>query len=466
GRVVSVLERLRPADVAALAHHALEAAAPSAVRYARAAAAQASGLHAHREAAALWRAALEFAGDDETRLDLLCGLVSALGHAGDVLGALAVRAQAVELAGAGPAAVRALTSYEAPVIWTIQEDSRYHEEFIAAVERELAAGHGEETRCRLLATLVFALEGHDDARVDAAGAEAVALARELGRPDLLCLALNARYFALLAPDRRDELESAGAELLELGRAHRLVGYLTLGHSALLMAALGRNDLETAARHADGGVAVSTSGQLGLSLSILTLFGALRKLVEGDFDTAEAVYTTLTRQMAERGGVNAEAMGVLGRFVVRMARGNVRDSIPELAVLWERVPNASTRELYAGALAVVGELDAARRVWRPDEWHARDYYWLVWEALRGLTAVALGDREAAARSYRNLLPWDGELAGMSSGSITLGPVALVLGELASLLGRPADGHYAKAVKVAEQVGSPHWAEEARRRRTTP
>ncbi|NUR84286.1 MAG: ATPase, partial [Nonomuraea sp.] len=466
GRVVSVLERLRPQDVAALAHHALEAAAPTAVRYARAAAVQASGLHAHREAAALWRAALEFAGDDETRLDLLCGLVPALGHAGDVVGALAVRAQAIELAGTGPAAVRALTSYEVPVIWTIQEDSRYHEEFIAAVERELAAGHDEETRCRLLAALVFALEGHDDARVDAAGAEAVALARKLGRPDLLCLALNARYFAVLVPDRRDELESVGAELLELGRTHRLVGYLTLGHSALLMAALGRNDLETAARHAAGGVAVSTSGQLGMALGILTLFDALRKLVEGDFDTAEAVYTTLTRQMAERGGVNAEAMGVLGRLVVRLARGNVLDSLPELTVLWERAPNSGTRELYAHVLAAAGEHDAARRVWRPDEWHARDYYWVMWETLRGQTALLLEDRETAARSYRTLLSCDGELAGLSSGSVTLGPVALLLGDLAVLLGLPASGHYAKALKVAEQVGSPHWAQAARHRLTPP
>ncbi|WP_235994764.1 AfsR/SARP family transcriptional regulator [Nonomuraea montanisoli] len=501
GRVVAALERVRPGDVAALAHHALEAASPDAVRYARAAALQASGLHAHREAAALWRAALEFATTDGTRLELLCGLVSALGHAGDVIGALAARTAAVETAhtigrhaagtahgeathaisrhaagaahaigrGAatgGPSPLqRALTSYDAPVIWTIQVDARLDEEFVAALERELAAGPGDEARCRLLATLVFAMEGHDDARVDAAGAEAVALARRAGRPDLLCLALNARYFALLAPERRAELEAVGAELLELGRAHRLVGYLTLGHGALLMAALGRNDLEAAARHADRGVEVSTSGQLGLSLAILTLFGGLRKLVEGDYDAAEAVYDGLARQMAERGAVNAEAMGMVGRFVVRLARGDVRASVPELALLAERVPNEATRELYAGALAASGDLAAARRVWRPRVAHPRDYYWLLWETLHAQTAVALGHREAAERCYRNLLPWDGELGGMHSGSVTLGPVALVLGDLAGLLGLGPDtarDHYARAVAVAEGVGAPRWARQARER----
>jgi DNA-binding SARP family transcriptional activator len=460
GRVLTALERVRPGDLAALAHHALEAGAPSAVRYARAAAAQASGLHAHREAAALWQAALEFAADDETRLELLCGLVSALGHAGDVVGALRARAEAVRIA----PGVRALTSYDAPVIWTIQQDSRYDEEFVAAVERELAAGPGAEARCRLLVALVFALEGHDDARVDAAGAEAVALARELGRPDLLCLALNARYFAVLAPERRPELTALGEELLELGRAHRLVGYLTLGHCALLMAALGRGDLAAASGHADRGVAVATSGQLGLSLAVLTLFGALRKLVEGDFDAAEAVYTGLSRQMAERGGVNAEALGVLGRFVVRMARGDLGDSPAELAALAEHAPNVGTWELYAGALAAAGDLAGARRVWRPDLPHSRDYYWLLWTSLRGQTAMALGARDVAERCYRDLLPWDGELAGMHSGSVTFGPVALVLGDLARLLGLEAAGrHYARAEEVAERVGSPHWAKAARDRR---
>ncbi|MFF0770128.1 BTAD domain-containing putative transcriptional regulator [Nonomuraea wenchangensis] len=457
GRVVAALERLRPGEVAALAHHALEAGAPGAVGHARAAAAQASGLHAHREAAALYRAALPYAGDDDTRLELLCGLVSALGHAGDVAGAVEARAEAVLLS----PGVRALTSYDAPVIWTIQPDTRYDAEFVAAVERELAAGHGPEARCRLLAALVFAVEGHDDERVEAAGAEAVALARELGRPDLLCLALNARYFSLLSPERREELAALGEELLELGRAHRLVGYLTLAHFALLMAALGRGDLEAAGRHADAGLASSTSGQLGLSLVVLSLFGALRKLVEGDFDAAEEAYTAITGQMAERGAVNAEAMGMLSRFTVRLARGDVRDSLPELSALYARLPNPGTRELYARALTTVGEPDAARRVWRPGERHSRDYYWLLWETMHAQTAVALGDRETAARCYDTLLPWEDRVAGLSSGSVTLGPVAQVLGDLARLLELPVAGaHYARAAEVAERIGSPHWAAAAR------
>ncbi|MFC4118254.1 BTAD domain-containing putative transcriptional regulator [Nonomuraea zeae] len=490
GRVVTALEHVRPADVAALAHHALEAAAPSAVRYARAAAVQASGLYAHREAAALWRAALEFAADDETRLDLLCGLVSALGHAGDVVGAVSARSQALELglrlkaglggtdraepggagqAGSGgggraDAVVRALTSYDAPVTWTIQQDVRLDTGFVAAVEAELAADPDDATRVRLLAALVFAVESHDDALVDAAGTEALALARRLDQPDLLCMGLNARYFAVLSPEHRDELAAIGAELLELGGTHRLVGYSTLGHLCLMMNAAGRNDLATATHHADAGVQVSTSGQLGLSLSVLSLFGAMRQLVAGDFDGAEAAYTWLADLMAERGGANAEAIGLLGRYVVRHARGDVHKSVAEIAGHFDQVPRPGMVELYAGVLAASGDLPAARKIWRPDEPHPRDYYWLLWETQRAMTAVALADREAAARSYRNLLPWADEVAGMQSGSVVLGPVATVLGDLARVLGLEAAAHYEKAVEVANVVGSAHWAGAAARRLT--
>jgi hypothetical protein len=89
--------------------------------------------------------------------------------------------------------------------------------------------------------------------------------------------------------------------------------------------------------------------------------------------------------------------------------------------------------------------------------------LLWVSLRGQTAVALDDRRVAERCYHDLLPWGGEPAGMSSGSVTLGPVALVLGDLARLLGLDtARDHYDRAVKVAEHVGSPHWARAARER----
>jgi hypothetical protein len=95
---------------------------------------------------------------------------------------------------------------------------------------------------------------------------------------------------------------------------------------------------------------------------------------------------------------------------------------------------------------------------------RHYYWLLWTVLRAEVAVALDDREVAARCYADLAPWAGTLAGVASGSVTLGPVAMVLADLAAALGRPAaerTGHLRRAVEVARELGSPHWEAAARR-----
>lgn len=476
GRVLAALERLRPGDVTALGHHALASAttatARKAAEYAAGAAARAADLHAHREAAALLTGALgalEAAADDDDalRLRLLCGLVSAQAHAGDVMGARRNRAGALEVArrlGDPDAAARALTAFDAPVTWTIQPDRQVDEAIVAALEDALAGGPGAvpHTRCRLLAALAFELEGHGDERVQTAGAEALRIARRLGDPRLLCTALNARYFPALDPARRDELEAIGAELVRTGATSGLLGYQMQGHHALFMVALGRGDLARARHHADRAIEHSTGGQLGLSLAALSLFDALTLLVRGDFAAAERRYTAVTDQMAAAGAPHGLAMGVLGRFAVAEARGRAEEMVPELEVLVGYAPE-DVSDLYVRALVCAGRVEQARAFWRRDLYLRRDYFWQMRLVLRGLNAMALRDRAVAEESYRLLLPWAGEAAGLHSGTITFGPVGLFLGELAGWLGdaAAAAGHYAAALTVAERLGAPHWAERARR-----
>jgi hypothetical protein len=54
------------------------------------------------------------------------------------------------------------------------------------------------------------------------------------------------------------------------------------------------------------------------------------------------------------------------------------------------------------------------------------------ALTGRVAVALDDRDRAARAYAALLPAAGEVAGGSSGLLTAGPVTDYLAELQEFL----------------------------------
>ncbi|MFG1825865.1 BTAD domain-containing putative transcriptional regulator [Microbispora bryophytorum] len=477
GKVLAALEMIRPGDVGALGHHALAAAttatALTAAEYAARAAGQATALYAHKEAAALLEGALGAldlvsggAGDAprDVRLDLLCRLVSAQSHAGDVITAVRNRTKALAVArqtGDRGAVARAVSSLDAPVIWTIQPDRAFDTDLVGAIEESLPAEAGE-LRCRMLVALCHALEGHDAERIEAASAEALAIADALGDLHLRCMALNARYWVCLTPDRRDDLETLGHDLLAASAAAGLLGYQTLGHFSLLMVALSRNDWTTARRHADKAMELSTSGQLGLALGILAFLDAVHLLVRGEFERAESVYTRLGERLARTGDANGALVGTVGRFVVKLTAGRVHESVEELAALWERLPQ-DVGELYARALAGAGRLEEARVAWASARVPRRDYYWLVFMSLRADNAIAFGHRAAAEECYRLLLSSDGELAGLHSGSVTLGPVAHTLGDLAAFLGRPGDAeaHYLRAAEVARQVGSPHWEEAARR-----
>ncbi|GIH50340.1 Transcriptional regulatory protein, C terminal [Microbispora rosea] len=470
-KVVTALEAVRPGDVGALGHHALAAAttatATAAAEYASRAAAQASALYAHRDAAAFLDGglgALDLASDppEALRLDLMCRLVSAFAHAGEVERAFDVRAKALTAARrtTDPKAVaRAAVSFDAPVIWTVQPERRLDRDLVHAVEDAIPRETGE-LRCLLLVTLCHAVEGHDAARVESASTEAVDIARAVGDPQLLCMALNARYWACHAPDRRQELEELGHELLRVSTAAGLLGYRTLGHAALCMVALGRNDWAAARRHADQAAEHSTSGQLGHALGILAFLDALHLLVRGEFDEAERAYTTLGERLMETGASISALMGAVGRFAVRLAAGRFDECVEALAPVWVRIPE-EVAELYARALVAAGRLEEARAVW-PAALPRRDFTWTGMMAARSATAIALEDRETAEACYRLLLSEEGEMAGLSTASVTFGPVAHSLGDLAVFLGEPeaAEGHYARAVEVARQVGSPHWEKSAR------
>ncbi|MBO3752439.1 AAA family ATPase [Streptosporangiaceae bacterium NEAU-GS5] len=489
GKALTALESIRSGDVAALAHHALAAAGPatalSAAAYAARAATQASSLYAHRDAAGLLRAALDaldldlapasapgsassYASSSEaTRLDLLCGLVSALAHAGDVIGAIEARGEALAVArkiGDPAGVVRAATAFDAPAIWMIVPHPRLDAELVRAIEEVLPSQTGE-ARCRLLATLGHTVVSHDHDLLDSASAEAVAIAREMGDPALLCQALNARYWISCHPYRRAELESIGHELLAAATSAGLLGYQMLGHVVLCMVALGHNDMATARAHADQAAGHATTGQLGVALGILGFLDAAMLLIRGDFDEAEAAYTRLSDMMAAAGGPNAAVLGIGGRCVVRHARGRLHESLPEVLAAEEELSKDGV-EIQIRVLIAAGRVEEARAMWQPRMGRVTSYwYWLIMVALRAESAIALGLRDDAEECYRLLLPQDGELAGMSSASLTLGPVARTLGDLAAYLGDTAAAvdHYTRAEEVARQAGSSHWAEAAREAR---
>ncbi|UWP78559.1 AAA family ATPase [Dactylosporangium fulvum] len=474
-RVLATLETSRPGDAAALGHHALAAVTPaSAARtagHAAAAARQAAALHAHREAAALWQGALDALAllpepDPRQRLDLLCGLVSARANAGDVAGARTARDEAVTVARTLPGIAplrRALSTFDAPVSWSIRRARYVDRPLVALLEDALAADPAPDPRlrCRLLVALVYELEGDDLARCAGASAEALRIGRDSGDPWLLCQALNARYFAVLNPGRRHELPAVGAELLEVAERAGLPGFQTQAHHVLFQVALERNDFAAAQDHIDRALQLSTSGQLDATLSVMLIFDAIRALFAGDFAEAERRYAELAERIERAGLQNANHVGLVGVFHVRTAQRLAHTCLPMLEPLTTIAPDESN-DLMVRALIDGGRLDEARIRWAQRSPGIReDYYWLAWTALRAESAVVLGDRPEAAACYAALLPWTGQFAGLASGTIAGPPVDLVLGLLAAFLDDPAAArrHFTDARDLAGRMGAAHWAARA-------
>ncbi|GAA3949007.1 BTAD domain-containing putative transcriptional regulator [Actinomadura viridis] len=496
GRVAAALERRRPGGVAAIAHHHLEAggADPAkAVRYARLAAEEAESRFAHRAAADLWiRAvdALRAAGDDRPlsgddrplsgdardrrvreRLELEAAAIRSTALAGDVVEARERRRRALDAArplGDARLLARLITSFDVPTVWTSRDYGSHDQDVIDAAEEALeglAGPDDDELRARLLTSLAIELEGARSDRGVTAAEEAVRVARRLGRPELLAVALNGRYLngyrgAGAFTDRR----LVAAELLDLATAHGLGLYQGLVHLQLQQVAICALDLETARRHRDEGVRLA--GRFGLPLlgMIADSLEGLTHSLAARFDEAELAYRQLARSGTGTGIWNSErGIALVGIFCVRYVQGRAGELVDEARWIWERWRHVdATAEVYALALIGAGRAGEARRVVEGVGPARYDYFFDLITAMRGRRAIALDDRRVAAEAYTALLPYEDHLAGGPTGVVTIGPAAQTLGDLAVFLGRPdrAAGHYRRAAEIAERVGSPYWAGVAR------
>ncbi|WP_426514290.1 BTAD domain-containing putative transcriptional regulator [Dactylosporangium sp. McL0621] len=352
---------------------------------------------------------------------------------------------------------RALAAFDAPVAWSIRVARYIDWPLVGLLEGVLArADVPARLRGRMLVALVYELEGDELARCAEASAEALRIARAEGDALLSCQALNARYFAVLNPERRHELPVVGAELLEVAERAGLLGFQAQAHHVLYQAALERNDLRLAQEHLDRALERSTAGQLGVTLSVMAILGAIRALFAGDHATAERIYTELGERIEAAGQPNATLVGIVGVFFIRLTQGLGHTWLPVLEPLRD-LPTAEAEagEFIARALVDAGRLDEARAAWKPHLPIREDYYWLAIMGLRGENAAALGDVAVAAECYELLRPWAGQFVGLASGTVPGPPVDLVLGRLAIALGQPADAHFEAAKDLATRTGATPW-----------
>ncbi|MGK5555521.1 ATP-binding protein [Actinomadura kijaniata] len=478
GRVAAALERHRPGEVAALAHHHLEAGTDPdrAVRYARLAAEAAEGRFAHATAADLYERAadtLRARGRTGEALEIEAAAIRACALAGRVVRARERRLRAVAEARAlGDLALlaRVVVAFDVPTLWTSRKYNTVDHEIVEAAEAALAGppGADPELRVRLLTSVAIELEGEPQDRGPRAAEEAVAAARALGRPRLLAVALNGLFLnSYRSAGDNDQRLRIAEEMLDLATRHGLATYRVLAHLLLQQAHVTGLDLAAADAHRAEGLRLADQYGLPLLALIGSWYRALGHVVAGRYAEAERAYTEIAASIA-RTGVWGSERGVeaFGIFCVRTFQGREGEMAEQMRWVRDNWPDVgAAADLHALALAARGRLAEARAAAEGAAPVRRDYFFDLAMTFRARLAVALDDRDLAAGCYTALLPYAGRLAGGGCAVATVGPVAQTLGDVAAYLGRPGEAaeHYATAERVAERVGAAGWARTAREAR---
>ncbi|WP_433286789.1 BTAD domain-containing putative transcriptional regulator [Micromonospora sp. CA-244673] len=443
--VGAVLERLRPDDVTALAHHFGQAPGPDAAtraaRYATAGAVRAERRCHPHEAARLWEqavAAHDRAGGNDVRgrLAAVIGWGRTLAVTGHLDRTRRLRAEAVatveRLADPGLTA-DVLAAFDVPAVWTRNDDEELSRRIVAAAGAALAALPADQAarRGRLLCTLALELRGDTGDRGRRAAAEAEEIARRLDDPALLAFALNARFMhAFDRAGRAPERARIGAELVDLAARHGLVTFEVLGHLVALQAHCARADLAAADTHAAAADRLAARYELPLVGVFTAWYAALRLAVAGRGAEAETAYRAAAVRL-DAGQMPGMAAGLLpfALLCLRLSTGD--DPGPALA-------DADHAGPYAPWVRPLALLAAGRRDEAAAALHALppSPHDLLREArlcVAARAALALDDRPTMARLHAALRPAADELAGAGSGVLTVGPVARHLADLAAALG---------------------------------
>ncbi len=478
-RAGEAIERHSPTEAAALAHHFVEAGTDpvKTARYCQLAAAQAEQRFAYREAARLWEqaiACLDRASDTPARdrLELVLRLVGALAQTGELARARSWRRDAVRAALPldDPALVaRVITAFDVPNLFHTHEYGVTDHELVGTVEQTLARlpPGDDPLRCRLLVTLAFELAGAESERGYQASAQAVEMARRLGDPGLLTIAINSAHNQSFRHDGLAERRSLGAELLAL--PGKPVTADAFAHVMLMRADSGGADFDAADLHAAQAAHIAERYDLPVVAAQVGYYRALRAMLDGNLAAAEDLYQRadahiIALRMWQPGTGLSGGAGNLGRFCVLLVHDRLAEIVGELERACREVgAPVFLSEPYALALAASGRITEAREVADRPRPIPPDGFWLFLTGIRGLLAIAIDDRQRGESAYQALLPYAGRPAGADLAMFTLWPAAQILGDLARYLRLPgAEAHYRHALAIAGRAHVEPWREAATRR----
>lgn len=147
---------------------------------------------------------------------------------------------------------RVIVGYDVPGSWTRSDDPAKSAVIVAAADRVIAAlpsTASDRVRARLLATIAMESRGIGSRMAEAQEAEAIA--RRLGDPALLALALSARYLQSFETTGRAGIRAdIGSEITRLAQDSELSTFEIAGRLIRMQALCALDDISSAAVEAD------------------------------------------------------------------------------------------------------------------------------------------------------------------------------------------------------------------------
>ena len=334
---------------------------------------------------------------------------------------------AAERSGDGRLLAEVVGGYAVPALWARSDDAAQASRVVEAAERALvqlgpAAAAG--LRGRLLATVAVELRGTGDVRGPRAARRAEALARQVGDPALLVLALNgallqAHARAGLAPERH----RLAREVVEVSRRADLPTYEVLGHLALVQACAALRRPDEAERHAAAADALGRAHESPLVEVFTGGYRLLRRSVDGTPREEVLAGHRAVDASLQDAGMPGVREGLLPLALLSADLSPTSSGVAGVAgVAGDPAVDWGPHEPWARphVLLARGEEGAAARALRavpdPPPDHLLEALWCVTAS----AALRLRDTASARRCRDALAPALGEDAA-GSGLVGLGPV---------------------------------------------
>ncbi len=459
------------AKPAAIAHHFFLARSAEAQRYAIAAAHEAAAALAYEEAAEHYRRALAALDgrDERAHCQLLLDLAGAERAAGDhaARGTYARAASIARAAGLTEQLAQAALGFPHPIPVAAGLDR----EAVALLEEAIdALGQGDsplavKLRARLANVLHF--YGAEE-RTEALSGAALAMARRLGDPEALVVALESRHTAHWHIEHLDERLALGQEMLALARrigAPEIEALAQFRRTHSLIEA-GEIDAARAAHRAWATLAAAQREP------ILQHAAACFEVVWVLMEDRSADAWALAEHALELGrrahALSADLEHAAQRLVLLHHEGRLADVVDELELAVAATPQLG---IYRAALCIA-RLQGGRRAAGVAEFEAlaaddfgtlpRDQLWFAFVCVLAEACALIGDAARARVLYRLLLPYRDRFVQVGMAACW-GSAEHFLGLLAEA-GGDADAaatHFAAAVERNEAHGLDHAAALARR-----